>query len=164
MAQHERPTSQKRSPPGAIPPAADDTARSRIVALWESSKPYREIIGLAVAAIVALSGAVAWAVAHFATEAEVFYLECRMNNNIVAQALPLQAGVFAAAIDWRTSQIKQIAQLNTSPGANVAIAQLSTEINDLTRQQATLTAEFQKKLAEMSKRCSAEAPARGESK
>jgi len=42
--------------------------------------------------------------------------------------------------------------------------QLTTEINDLTKKEADFTAEFQKNIQEMAKRCSAEAPARGESK
>jgi hypothetical protein len=155
---------QEQPPEGKVDPkAVPDSAKGRISELLERSKPYREIIAIGVAAITALSGGVAWAVAHFATEAEVFYLECRMNNNIVTQALPLQTGVYTAEIDWRTSQIKQIAQLNASAAANTAIAQLSAEINELTKQQTALTTEFQKKIEEMSKRCSAEAPARSDS-
>jgi hypothetical protein len=147
-----------------MPPVADSEQSGlgkRLSALLKVTKPYRELIGIAAAAIALLSGAVAWAVAHFATEAELFYLECRINNNIAAQSLPLQTEAFTTAIEWRTSQIKQITQLYSSPAANAQIAQLSGEINDLMKKSQDASLSFQKKIADMSEKCNTEAPSRG---
>jgi hypothetical protein len=59
---------------------AGETVGQRLAGLLERTRPYRELIGIAVAGIAALSGAVAWAVAHFATQAELFYLELPRNR------------------------------------------------------------------------------------
>jgi hypothetical protein len=136
----------------------DGGTRGGISAFLESIKPYQEIIGLGTALVVAVSGAVAWAVAHFATEAEVFYLECRINSNIAAQLLPIRQEFFAAEIDWRNSQIKQLAQQTGSSSTNSIIRQLSSEIGELNKQQTALLSELQKKLEDMSNRCNEEVP------
>ena len=41
-----------------------------------------------------LSGAVAWIVAHFATQAELHFLECRVTHNFLTELMPIHLEEF----------------------------------------------------------------------
>jgi hypothetical protein len=125
--------------------------------LWKLVEPYKDILALGSTILAVISGSVAWAVAHFATESELFYLECRVNSSIETQYLPMQTALIATSIEWRSSQIRQMAQLGNTASSAV-IVQITAEINDLTKQQNTLAADIKKKVDERAQRCNQEAP------
>jgi hypothetical protein len=148
--------------PGLKPNPAEESAPpslgKRLSDLVTLLTPYKEIIGLGSLAVGAISAGVALAVSYFATESELFYLECRINSSIETQYLPMQTSILAASIDWRTSQIRQLAQLNTNNSTSAAIVAMTSEINDLTKQQTNLANEVKKKIDERAEKCNNEAP------
>jgi hypothetical protein len=140
----------------ATPPSPEP---SRLGALLEWSKPYRETIAVLVAVTAAISGAVSWVVAHFATQAEVQFLECRMMSNTLAQLLPIRVAEIASNIDWRMSQVKELAQHGGGTPDSVArILDLTKEINDLNKAQTEEAAEIQKRIDEITTQCIKESP------
>jgi hypothetical protein len=116
-------------------------------------KPYKEIVTLAFAVFAVISGLISWVVAHFATQAELSYLECRINNNIETQALEDKTNAFAIAVQLRNSQIKQLTDQPPSNGSNVSIGRLSEEVSSITREQFSYSVEAKKKIDENAKRC-----------
>jgi hypothetical protein len=158
---HKRDLKTERANEAGEKPA---TFGAQLAALLDWIKPYKEIAALLIATIMALSGAVAWAVAHFATQAELFYLECRINSAMETQSLADRASALASAADARYSQIKQLAQMPSSAGTASAINQLASEINEIAKQQATHSAVTKTKMDEMTRRCSQEAPSQAASK
>jgi hypothetical protein len=142
--------------PSPQPPP--DAPSGRLARLLAQSQPYRDLIGIVLAAGATISAGVAWAVAHFATEAEVFHLECRMNSNILAQMTTLQKDMTTAAIDWRSSQIKQVLQLNPNVAGNAVIAQLTDEIAKLNHDSDDAAKAAKVQMIEMAAQCDKEAP------
>jgi hypothetical protein len=130
----------------------------QLSAFLEWVKPYKEFAALAFAVIAAISGGVAWAVAHFATRAELFYLECRINNNMATQAFSDKSDALAASIQLRNSQIKQLTDQAPSNSSNITIARLSDEVSALTKEQSTYSVDAKKKIDENAKRCIQDAP------
>jgi hypothetical protein len=138
-------------------------------------KPYKEIAILAIAIVAAVSGSVAWAVAHFATQAELFYTECRINNNMETRAFGDKADAFAAQIHIRSSQIQMLTeqfaaanQIRNSPtqteqtasSLSASIKRLSDEITTLTKEQNNHSIESKKKIDANASDCIKEAPPR----
>ena len=146
---------QTPSPP--VPtPAAD---KSGLSALLEWSKPYREIIGILLAVIVAVSGGVAWIVSHFATQVELHYLECRVTNTIANPLLPVHMEAFAGKIEWRQTQAKELAQHGGGTQASIAaIGDLLDQAAALQKEQTDTVAKLQKDLDEHVKKCISETP------
>jgi hypothetical protein len=98
---------------GGSQPADDQKGfRDRLSAFLKWSKPYRDVIALAVAIVVAISGAVSWAVAHFATQAAVSNLECQLTHQMTSHVHDAQAGVYAAEMDARQSQVQELSEQN----------------------------------------------------
>src|SRR5262249_37445686 len=78
--------------PAPVKAPVPSPANKGWLAFWERSKPYREIaaaLAAVISGIVAISGGVAWIVAHFATQTQLHHLECRVTNNILTQLLPI---------------------------------------------------------------------------
>jgi hypothetical protein len=141
-------------------PAADK--KSGLSNFLEWSKPYREVIAVLVTLIVSISGAVAWVVAHFATRAEMHYLECRVTNNILTQLLPIHMEEFAGKIDWRSAQIKALAQHGGgTPQSIGTIVDLTDQVNTLTKEQGVAAKKFQQDIDEIVKNCASESPQAG---
>lgn len=132
----------------------------QLAVFLEWVKPYKEITALAAAILTVVSGSIAWAVAHFATQAEVFYLECRINNNIETRALRDKADSVAAAIQVKNSQIVLLTEQPASDNSNITIRRLSEEINALTREQHSYSVEMKQRIDANAMRCIKEAPAR----
>jgi hypothetical protein len=156
----ERPAAGRlSSEPSAAPPAPPTAKKNRLSALLEWSKPYRETIAILTAVLVAISGGVSWIVAHFATQAELHYLECRVTNNILTQLLPIHMEEFAGKIDWRAAQIKQLAQNGGGTNGSIStIFELTDQINTLTKEQKDASAKLQKDIDATAKQCINEAP------
>jgi hypothetical protein len=127
----------------------------RISAFLAAIGPYKELALLAMGLVAAVSGSVSWAAAHFATQAQVLYLECRVNHNVETLQLPIKNAAFSASLEWRTSQIRQLSRQAT-PETGVIIAQLASEIDDLQKRQVTMAEEVKKRLDEMAKNCQKE--------
>src|SRR5690242_9722595 len=66
-----------------------------VVQFVEWIRPYKEIAILIGTASACISGAVSWAVTHFATLEELSNLECRMSVNVNIQALPIRSSVLS---------------------------------------------------------------------
>ena len=130
--------------------------QGRLAALLAVTEPYRALISIGVAVVVALSGAVSWAVAHFATQSQIYYLECRMNTNLQNQVYSMQMDIIGAEINWRNLQIAQLADQS---GAGGAILKLTTDINELSKKQSQLSNDDKKNRDELSKKCNGEMPA-----
>jgi hypothetical protein len=131
--------------------------------LLEWSKPYRDVIAIFVAVVVALSGAIAWGVAwvtaNVATQSQLHYLECRVTNNIMTQLLPVHLEEYAGKIDWRSSQIKLLAQNSrVAPQTVKAIVILTEEMNSLTKDQRDAAVKLQKDIDAIVKSCISEKP------
>src|SRR3954447_1601176 len=62
-------------------------------------KPYKELVALLGAAVMALSGGVSFAVSHFATVEQLSSLECRMSVSTSTQWLPMKINVLAVQIE-----------------------------------------------------------------
>jgi hypothetical protein len=151
-----------------------ENKRHFLATLMKTIKSHSEIIGICTAVIVPLSAGVSWAVAHFATQVQLSYLECRVLSNIHTQTYSMQTGMLAAEINWRNSQIAQLARQSrdrprTSEGRrltqqaednpnNIVIIQLSVEINELAKRQSAIADENKIKLEEMMSKCSSDAP------
>lgn len=132
---------------------------SRLSAIWEQSKPYREIFATLVAIIVAISGGIAWLVAHFATQAQLHYLECRVSNSILTQLLPVHMEGFAGKIDWRLAQIDAITQHGGGTAQSISIiGDLVKQVNEITNQQKETSAKIQKEIEEINKKCISDQP------
>jgi hypothetical protein len=154
------------------PVAEPITLAKRISTLIKDAKPYREAATVVGTIVVALSGTVAWGVAHFATQAELFHLECRINSTIQTQLVTLNTGVFDTKIDWRTSQIKSLAEQTKrladqtdSPALKTLLSswaatngQLADEITQLNGQRAGLIDKLKDELRTSSQQCNIEAP------
>ncbi len=150
----------------AVPPgmkAAPAEKKKGLAAFLEWSKPYREIIAMSVAVIVALSSVIAWGVpwivATVATQSQLHYLECRVTNNIMTQLLPVRLEEYAGKIDWRNSQIKMLAQSSrAAPQTIRTIGFLTDEINSLTKQQNEAAVKLQQDINNIAKNCISEKP------
>lgn len=133
--------------------------KGKLSVLLEWSKPYRELIAILVALVISISGSVAWIVAHFATQAQVHYLECRVTNNILTQLLPIHMEEYADKIEWRSAQIKELAQHGGgTPQSINTIADLSDQMTSLTKAQQAAATAFQKDIDDIAKRCISESP------
>jgi hypothetical protein len=108
--------------------------RQQISTFLEWSKPYREIIALGVSIILAISGAVAWAVAHFATQTAVSNLECKLTHQLTSQLHGSHANLYAAQIDARESQVKQLSSQNP-PISGAPVKTLMDEVDTLKGKQ-----------------------------
>jgi hypothetical protein len=138
------------------------SSSGRLSAILEWIKPYREIAAILTALIVLISGGIAWVVAHFATRSEVHYLECRVTNNILTQLLPIRLEEFAGKIEWRATQIKVLAQHGGgTPQSIGTIADLTDQMNTLTKEQSNTTKELQKNIEAIAKSCISETPTPG---
>lgn len=124
----------------------------RLSDLLGSTKPYREIIAIAVAAIVAISGGVAAIVAHFATEVELTNLECKLTHQLTSQLFGSQARVYDAQIDARQSQLKQFA-IQAQPIAGPSLKQLVDEMADLKAKADAANKEATDQLNEAIRKC-----------
>jgi hypothetical protein len=125
--------------------------RSRLSAFLKWSKPYRDVIALGVALVIAISGAVSWAIAHFATQEAVSYLECKLTHQMTSHVEDGQANLFAAEIDARQSQIKELTERNPPPMPSVS--RLLTENQSLTTQKDTATTHAKDQLNEAITAC-----------
>ena len=104
--------------------------------------------------IVTISGSVAWIVAHFATQAALHYLECRVTSNILIQLLPVHIEEFAGKIDWRSAQIKILAKHGGgTPQSINTIVDLTDQVNELTKAQKDTAADFQNKIDAIASKC-----------
>jgi hypothetical protein len=147
------------SEPPVTAPTPPPAEKNRLSALLEWSKPYRETIAILTAVVVAISASVSWIVAHFATEREVHYLECRVTNSILTQLLPIHVEEFAGKIDWRSAQIKQLAQNGGGTPASVRIiADLTDQINILVKEQGDASVKLKKDIDDILAKCISESP------
>jgi hypothetical protein len=147
------------SEPPAAPPAPPTAKKNKLSALLEWSKPYRETIAILTTVLVAISAGVSWIVAHFATQAELHYLECRVTNNILTQLLPIRMEEFAGKIDWRAAQIKQLVQNGGGSNASIStISELTDQITNLTKEQKQASEKLQKDIDDTAKHCISEEP------
>ena len=144
-------------PATPVPPAATAATPSfmKQVSAWlKGSKPLREAVAIIAALIVSVSGAVAWIVAHFATRAEMHYLECRVTHNLLTQLLPIHLGEFAGKIDWRATEIKALAQHGGGTPQSIArIADLTDQVNALTKEQQAAGTKLQQEIADLVQKC-----------
>jgi hypothetical protein len=150
---------QVSSEPPSASPGPHITEKNRLSALLEWSKPYRETLGILTAVVIAISAGVSWTVAHFATQKQLHYLECRVTNNILTQLLPIHLEEFASKIDWRAAQIKQLAQNGRGTAASInMIAELTGQMNMLTKEQESASAKLQKEINAIVVQCASETP------
>jgi hypothetical protein len=150
----------KAAAAGATPsaaPAADKNGKLSGFLKW--SKPYRDIIAILGTLIVSISGGVAWVVAHFATRVEMHYLECRVTNNILTQLLPIHLGNIAGKIEWRTTQVKVLAQHGGGTPQSIAtIVELTDQMNALTKEQAVAAQKLKQDIDDIVKQCLTDSP------
>jgi hypothetical protein len=162
--------SKPSTSPGEVlaAPAAPGTTEEKdwLSSLLERTKPYRELAAIFATVIVSVSGAVAWVVAHFATQAELHYLECRVTNNVLTQLLPIHMEEFAGKIDWRAAQIKVLAHQGggTPEYVSAAISDLSDQMTALTKEQKDAAAKLQNDIDNINKNCISETPKVGSAK
>ena len=146
------------APPQPAPTAAVEK-RSSLSALLEWSKPYREVIAILATVVVAVSGGVSWTVAHFATQVQLHYLECRVTNTIANQLLPVHMEEFAGKIEWRQAEAKVLAQHGGGTRESInAIADLLDQASGLQKQQTEKIATLQKDLEERARKCISDTP------
>jgi hypothetical protein len=107
--------------------------RARLSAFLKWIEPYRVFVGLLVALVIAISGAVSWAVAHFATQQAVSYLECKITHQMTSHVDDAQANLYASEIDARGSQIKEL--MERDPPFMAPVNRLLTEQQNLTTQK-----------------------------
>jgi hypothetical protein len=123
------------------------------------SAPYRAFAAICGTVIVSVSGGVAWIVAHFATQAELQYLECRVTDNILTQLLPIHIEEFAGKIDWRLTQIKALSQHGGgTPQSISVIADLTDQANTLNKDEQEAAAKFKAEIDSVAAKCISEAP------
>ncbi|WP_374306244.1 hypothetical protein [Methylocella sp.] len=161
MTHAEGPEEQK---PAITAPqnSAITTNKITLSSLLEWSKPYREIGAILATTVGLMSASIAWIVAHFATQAELHYLECRITNSILTQLLPFRMEEFAGKLEWRTSQIKLLAQRGTKNADDTnAITDLVEQVNSLSKAQKDAIEQFQKKIDNIAKSCVSGTPGIG---
>jgi DNA repair ATPase RecN len=140
-------------------PSSQSAKPTTLGALLEWTKPYRETIAIVVAVTAAISGAVSWTVAHFATQAELHFLECRMTNNIVTQLMPVYSREFSDRVDWRMEQIMDLAKRGGgTPDSISRISELKNQVDALTKDQAEQAANLKKEIDDIARQCIQEAP------
>jgi hypothetical protein len=136
---------------------AQPTIGSRLSAFVEVIKPYREIIAILIAIIVGLSTVLSWIVSkvynEFATKIELKTLNCRINNDLGFQVYNASTP-YAAQIDWRQSQIRQLAlQPQPTDYSRAIVTQLGNEVDDLIKRQADMAKQYSQKLQEINFTC-----------
>jgi hypothetical protein len=142
------------------PGREEESFRARLAALLEWSKPYRDLIALAIAVIGGISATVAWVVAHFATQAELLYMECRLNQQLTSQSYNSQLNLLAAKIDARSSQLRELSSQDP-PIGGPPTAQLAADVSSLNEESARVDLQSRKDLDEIAKKCSSVTPASG---
>jgi hypothetical protein len=117
---------------GPQPAEGEKGFRDRLSDLLKWSEPYRDVIALGVAVVVAISSAVSWAVAHFATRSAVSNLECQLTHQMISHVHDAQARVYAAEMDARQSQVQELSERN--PPFMGPVSRLLTETKNLKAQ------------------------------
>ena len=139
----------KRIETQSAPPA--DGLRDRLSSFLNLIRPYKEVAGLFLVAITSISGAVAFGVSYFATRSQLEYLECRMLHNLRLQSI--NSASFEPQIDWRMSQIMQIAQQPQNTETRTLILQYRNEIDDFPRKQTAIMEDAKRQLSGDAARC-----------
>ncbi len=131
--------------------------KGRLSKLLERSKSYREAIGIVAAVVVAISGAVAWVVAHFATQAALHLVECRVTNSMTAQLLAIRMEQYATQQEALLAQIEDFAKQGSTESLK-KITDIRTQIASLNKSRESAVSGVQKDLENTSKQCIQENP------
>lgn len=145
-------------PPNGLPASPSPEKKSGLSALLEWVEPYQKFLAVITTVVVSVSGGVAWIVAHFATQAELHYAECRIDGTILTQLLPIHMEEFAGKIEWRNVQIKTLAKQQSGKQQNMLIEDLTNQVTDLTNKQRDASERFRKEIDEITKNCMSETP------
>jgi hypothetical protein len=71
-------------------------------------QPYRDLLALFVALVVAISAATAWVTTYFATRVQVSHLECRTFDKIHAATKPLQSNIGRLTAQWDRREAQRL--------------------------------------------------------
>ena len=123
----------------ADPNVAESSGVARLV---DRIKPYKELAAAGVGVIAMLSGAVSWAVAHFATQEELKRLECTSEVNLATRALPLFSAVLSVKIETKWAQLAETRK-TSSPEAEIRGRQLEADIRDLSDERKATDLKYQ---------------------
>jgi hypothetical protein len=121
-------------------PVRPPALREQFATFLKWIKPYREIAALLIASVATIFTGIAWVAAHFATQAALSNLECRINYDKKFKSLAEGAAAVAAAADLRNSQIRVLSAQSSSPNTTALIIALSSETTAMMKANAEITA------------------------
>ena len=108
-------------------------------------QPYRDLLALFVALVVAISAATAWVTTYFATRVQVSHLECRTFDKIHAATKPLQSNIGRLTAQWDRREAQRLLD---DPKQNSVAAQLLSEADAIETAQNNADAELDKQFAD----------------
>jgi hypothetical protein len=129
-----------------------DASRVGVLAAW--IRPRAEILAAVSGLTIATAGAVAWCVAHFATEAELKRLACTSQLSLEQKALPLNSSIAEMQIERRRIELRELR--NAQPPDQNKIDDLLDIIKDLRETKKTADVKFQEAIAAAPLKCQVE--------
>src|SRR5262245_60065372 len=82
----------------------------RISRFLDAIKPYRDLLALLLGMAVAVSAAISWTTAYFATRLPLINSECRMNDKLFNAMRPVRTAIGLLPADWAKREIERLAQ------------------------------------------------------